>query len=102
MVGNNMLVNDSVLCSAVLVMCAGAGGNPVLRGSTGDSCRLWLQAPVKPRDSLSAQLAAQVEAAREQVQHYAQAADAAALTAHCALTEAAQQVCWSASLSWEC
>lgn len=64
----------------------------MLRSSNGDSCRLWLQAPQRPSDSLTAQLAAQVEAAKEQVQQYAQAADAAALTAQCAVTEAAQQV----------
>jgi hypothetical protein len=73
----------------------GAGGNPVPRSSTGaagsDSCRLWLQG-AKPGDSLTAQPAAQLEAAREQVQQYAEAADAAALTAHYAVTQAAQQV----------
>lgn len=56
-----------------------------------DSCRLWLQG-AKPGDSLTAQLAAQLETAREQVQQYAEAADAAALTAHYAVTQAAQQV----------
>lgn len=64
----------------------------MLRSSSGDSCRLWLSQPLKPGDSLTAQLAAKVEAAREQVQQYAQAADVAALTAHYAVTQASQQV----------
>lgn len=71
---------------------SGAGGSPVLRSSSSDSCRLWLQQPLRPGDSLTAQLAAQVEAAKEQVHQYAEAADAAALTARCALAQATQQV----------
>lgn len=76
-------------------VAAGAGGNPVLRsgsGSGSDACRLWLQPPRRPTDSLTAQLAAQVEASKEQLQQCARAADAATLTAQCALSEATQQV----------
>lgn len=73
-------------------MVAGAGGNPTARSSNSNSYTLWLQQPSCPANSITAQLASQLEQAREQVQQYAVAAEAAQLQAHEATEQAAQQV----------
>lgn len=71
---------------------AGAGGNPTARPGTCDSYSLWLQQPVRPGDSITAQLAGQLEWAKEQVQQYADLAEAARLQSQEVTQQAARQV----------
>lgn len=53
-----------------------------------------MQRPKHPRDSIMAQLAGQLEVAKEQLQQHADVAHAAKLAASSALAQATQQVGW--------
>eukprot|EP00775_Hariotina_reticulata_P011560 gene11561-11704_t len=72
---------------------AGAGGNPNVHSTANsDSYSLWMQQPLRPGDSVTAQLAGQLEAAKEAVQQYADLAEAAKMESISATSQAAQQV----------
>lgn len=91
--GVGQLCMATVLTYQVLMcVCAGAGGNPTMRTTKCESYTLWLQQPSRPADSITAQLAGQLETAKEQVQQYADMAEAATLQADEATQQAAQQV----------
>jgi hypothetical protein len=71
---------------------AGAGGNPTSKPSSGDSYSLWMQQPLRPSDSVTAQLACQLERAKQQLQRYADLAEAAQLQAGSTVEQATQHV----------
>ncbi|WIA22878.1 hypothetical protein OEZ86_009821 [Tetradesmus obliquus] len=70
----------------------GAGGNPTAKPTSSDSYSLWMQQPLRPSDSVTAQLACQLECAKEQLQRYADLAEAAQLQAASTVEQATQHV----------
>lgn len=79
-------------CGAPLCAPAGAGGNPTAKPTSSDSYSLWMQQPLRPTDSVTAQLACQLECAKEQLQRYADLAEAAQLQAASTVEQATQHV----------
>ncbi|KAF6265420.1 hypothetical protein COO60DRAFT_1686902 [Scenedesmus sp. NREL 46B-D3] len=70
----------------------GAGGNPTSKPTSSDSYSLWMQQPLRPSDSTTAQLACQLEWCKERVQRYAELAEAAQLQAGSTVEQATQHV----------
>ena len=60
--------------------------------TSSDSYSLWMQQPLRPCDSVTAQLACQLECAKEQLQRYADLAEAAQLQAASTVEQATQHV----------
>jgi hypothetical protein len=85
-------LKQHLLTSMLSCACAGAGGNPTSKPTSSDSYALWMQQPLRPSDSVTAQLASQLEWAKAQLQRYADLAEAAQLQAGCTVEQATQHV----------
>jgi hypothetical protein len=85
-------LKQHLLTSMLSCAFAGAGGNPTSKPTSSDSYALWMQQPLRPSDSVTAQLASQLEWAKAQLQRYADLAEAAQLQAGCTVEQATQHV----------